>query len=755
MGLRLTAVGSGGLVAALFVVGLTCQLGGVHTAQKQYHAVSLINAARRPLWSTPKSNDGTEAAAVTAELEVVLKEIAWAEQAPHVREDVMDDWMMRRADRVPVLGVEFPEDRTVQDPWVGGTLSITAAVIYCDRPELVNGGNASRVLRALRSGALTPTRTVLPMDSVGAYDLTDSVRTACDGKKACDYAFLNPPPVLGCPGKLVVDHICDGTLRRYEGSGADGGVPPRTSPPRSAFTHTPREGVSMRCDAPSKVLSGPRVGRVVPVRYDTDRQGPFMLWPIQFAIPSAKFRTSVPWKSRDFAQLIPGNKDTYGFEAYESKEAGMAPDVQYWDAYARSYYCITRKKYGWDTLRHYEILAAGCVPYFVDLHRMPSATMVMYPKELVLEAMYLDGVHFDDSRPGAFHDPKAFWIDHKVFDKKRYFELAAQILTYARTRLSSERMSQYVLRALAAEGGPKAPRRVLFISQCFRDYLADSFWLGFNALHESGVLEEFTHVVSTAQNTHFHKDDQYNKGCQSGVKPHLVGSASRLDKQGFYASSTGWGHNAAANRMSAGVLFNESMPGTAAIKAKIASKYYDAVVYSSTSRTLAFIDEVTAVYPRGSVALLMGEDKPDTLFSLEPDVLTKKGVLFTREIYDDADGETWLTYQNYNANGAWNVDGYHCCDGSHDTDAHLYRPRPSHPTDSYWKHIGGEGDTVKCHGYARFGYAKDGAWARLRMDTPTEFLCKVRQFGGVFVDAAPGLPKTCECISFEDAKRTG
>ena len=52
-------------------------------------------------------------------------------------------------------------------------------------------------------------------------------------------------------------------------------------------------------------------------------------------------------------------------------------------------FALTTKKCGWDCMRHYEILANGCIPYFPDIENCPSNTMALLPKELLLKANYL------------------------------------------------------------------------------------------------------------------------------------------------------------------------------------------------------------------------------------------------------------------------------------------------------------------------------------------------------------------------------
>ncbi len=64
--------------------------------------------------------------------------------------------------------------------------------------------------------------------------------------------------------------------------------------------------------------------------------------------------SEIPEKDQDFASLIPGVLSTY---IYDTEE-------EYFKGYQRAFYAVTCKKAGWDCLRHYEILANGCIPYF-------------------------------------------------------------------------------------------------------------------------------------------------------------------------------------------------------------------------------------------------------------------------------------------------------------------------------------------------------------------------------------------------------
>jgi hypothetical protein len=146
---------------------------------------------------------------------------------------------------------------------------------------------------------------------------------------------------------------------------------------------------------------------------------------ISFSIDESKVATEPPQnKCYDFATLIPGQKHTYTF----------TDETSYYQHYAQSYYAFTCKKIGWDCLRHYEIIAAGCIPYFTDLEDCPENTLVTFPKELIKQAMQLPGIN-----------PATHKIDHSLFPKDTYYALLSQLLTYTRTHLTCQAIAKRFL----------------------------------------------------------------------------------------------------------------------------------------------------------------------------------------------------------------------------------------------------------------------------------------------------------------------
>jgi hypothetical protein len=95
--------------------------------------------------------------------------------------------------------------------------------------------------------------------------------------------------------------------------------------------------------------------------------------PINFAIPKIKIVNPLPGKEKDWATIIPGDKSTYIFDT----------EKDYYLDYQKSKFGKTKKKSGWDCLRHYEILANGCIPYFPDIENCPPYTLLKFPKGII------------------------------------------------------------------------------------------------------------------------------------------------------------------------------------------------------------------------------------------------------------------------------------------------------------------------------------------------------------------------------------
>jgi hypothetical protein len=194
--------------------------------------------------------------------------------------------------------------------------------------------------------------------------------------------------------------------------------------------------------------------------YATVRAVPF---PISFSVSEKKIISEIPKKDKDFAQVIPGNLGTYIF----------TEEHDYYRDYQRSYFAITRRKGGWDCLRHYEILANGCIPYFVDLNHCSANTMHLLPKDLIWEAMHLKGVSYGH-------------IDHTIFDYKRYYEILEKLLEYTRTHLCAANIAKHMLDSIGYQGNGSI---LFFANDTAPDYLKSCVIIGFKELIADRFIE--------------------------------------------------------------------------------------------------------------------------------------------------------------------------------------------------------------------------------------------------------------------------
>jgi glycosyltransferase involved in cell wall biosynthesis len=172
------------------------------------------------------------------------------------------------------------------------------------------------------------------------------------------------------------------------------------------------------------------------------------VYPISFSIPESKIVTHIPEKSKKFAHIVPGDVSTYIY----------SDEASYYEDYQRSVFGRTKKKAGWDCMRHYEILANGCIPWFEDLDQCPATIMTHFPKALVSEAMQSE-------------------------TPETYIE---RLLDYTRTHLTCRAMASYVMQT-AGHGDAAS---VLVIScNLAPDYLRCLTLIGLKQLYGTQCAE--------------------------------------------------------------------------------------------------------------------------------------------------------------------------------------------------------------------------------------------------------------------------
>ncbi len=269
-------------------------------------------------------------------------------------------------------------------------------------------------------------------------------------------------------------------------------------------------------------------------------------FPIQFGIPEDRIVTEIPEKDMDFASLIPGKVETYIYDT----------ESDYYNGYKRAYFALTCKKSGWDCMRHYEILANGCIPYFVGLDHCDLNTMYFLPRELIKEAMNLEGVSF-------------MKIDHSKFDRAKYDEILNKLLEHTRKYLTAKNMARYLLEKVNYSGKGK----ILYLSgYTGPDYMRETILIGLKQLYAEKIVD-------------YPKIDFLYKNCGWDVSQ-LYGKGMTYTKN------------------------LEDIPvDRDFIDLRIALREYELIIYGSVHRGLPYHDLVLKQYPWEKIIYICGEDE--------------------------------------------------------------------------------------------------------------------------------------------------
>jgi hypothetical protein len=134
--------------------------------------------------------------------------------------------------------------------------------------------------------------------------------------------------------------------------------------------------------------------------------------PISFAFPKEKIiHPSGIVKDQLVSGAKPVFKDANGVAQYSFDN-----ELDYYKEYSRSLFGETMRKGGWDCMRHYEIMAAGCVPVFHLIETCPKRTLTTLPTEelLAVNGLLLEyGAEWFTTEPGL----TVYWeLQHRIFD---------------------------------------------------------------------------------------------------------------------------------------------------------------------------------------------------------------------------------------------------------------------------------------------------------------------------------------------------
>jgi len=155
-------------------------------------------------------------------------------------------------------------------------------------------------------------------------------------------------------------------------------------------------------------------------------------------------------KSREWAQLVPGQMQTYIYK----------DDASYHKGYREAWKAHTFKKAGWDCYRHVEIICNGAIPVFRDSVSIPTTQLVYHPKKLLR--------HIE--RNQQENDPKVLaYYRHLLLEWGREFLSAPALVRYMATLTNIK------------EDISKPGAKVLFIDRnlaSYVDYMSNSVLAG-------------------------------------------------------------------------------------------------------------------------------------------------------------------------------------------------------------------------------------------------------------------------------------
>lgn len=184
-------------------------------------------------------------------------------------------------------------------------------------------------------------------------------------------------------------------------------------------------------------------------------------------------------KTNLIAPLIPRNTSTYIYET----------EAEYYAMYRSAYFAHTEKKGGWDCLRHYEIIANGCIPLFRDIDKCPDKTMSTFPRYI---SYYNDMELGKLDRYALSHD---FEIKHFIKMLVRYAHRICSTSARANFFLHNMLPKYNIIQPQQQNEPENLPKiNVLLIrGNCGVNYTRETLWIGLHrkVTAAGGVAAEY------------------------------------------------------------------------------------------------------------------------------------------------------------------------------------------------------------------------------------------------------------------------
>lgn len=319
------------------------------------------------------------------------------------------------------------------------------------------------------------------------------------------------------------------------------------------------------------------------------------IYPISFSVPSCKVVEKVPQKNRSFPISAPRRwrgKRKYPFEKEED----------YYKDYKESFFAYTKRKSGWDCMRHYEILANGGIPIFENPEQCPENTMTNFPWGILKEAYSK--------------------LDINNLNKDLYNKFCEELISYTRENLTTISAAKYILN----KSNLSSAKNILFLyKKKAPDYLADLCLHGFKEL-----LKKSCHDYPCANYLY----NNFNEDLEGRTWDTYNDRASKLYGRGFTYSQN----------LDRAEYRNEN--ADVALSNNIEKHKYDTVIYGDFYRPIKRINRnnlfefcdktlnmITEHYKPKECILLCGEDTPTRQARTTYNRLSEQGYnVFIREL---------------------------------------------------------------------------------------------------------------------------
>jgi hypothetical protein len=171
------------------------------------------------------------------------------------------------------------------------------------------------------------------------------------------------------------------------------------------------------------------------------------MYPIWFSLPEEKIVKEVPKKTKDFSFITPGSTEPHWPEASRQTHI-YTTEEEYYKDYKDSYFGLTCKKGGWDCMRHYEILANGCIPIFTDIENCPEYTCNRLPKGALIHTKQAEGLCLKSKSEKLCYTGDLILpgshIQHNKFNHETYYNLAEIMLDYTKKWLTTKALAEYI-----------------------------------------------------------------------------------------------------------------------------------------------------------------------------------------------------------------------------------------------------------------------------------------------------------------------